>query len=74
MSFPRRFHGHRCAHDSLAITTSACDNSAVWNMTRIGNAVWTALQGFLGCRHFSQTNQLLVKSGQPPIDWQIDEV
>jgi uracil-DNA glycosylase len=43
-------------------------------MTRIGNAVWTALQGFLGCRHFSQTNQLLVKSGQPPIDWQIDEV
>jgi uracil-DNA glycosylase len=31
------------------------------------------LQGFLGCRHFSAANKLLVQSGQPPIDWQIDE-
>jgi uracil DNA glycosylase len=32
------------------------------------------LQGFLGCRHFSATNKLLVQSGQPPVDWQIVEL
>jgi len=37
-------------------------------------AVSLADQGFFGCRHFSQTNKLLVQSGQPPIDWQIDNV
>lgn len=28
--------------------------------------------GFFGCRHFSQTNQILKENGQQPIDWQID--
>lgn len=26
-------------------------------------------RGFFGCRHFSKTNELLVKSGKKPIDW-----
>ena len=26
---------------------------------------------FFGCRHFSKTNDFLVKNGQSPIDWQI---
>jgi uracil-DNA glycosylase len=26
---------------------------------------------FLGCRHFSQTNALLVQQGKEPIDWQL---
>lgn len=26
---------------------------------------------FLGCRHFSKTNQLLQQQGQSPIDWQL---
>jgi uracil-DNA glycosylase len=26
---------------------------------------------FLGCRHFSQTNNLLVQQGKEPIDWQL---
>jgi len=26
-------------------------------------------RGFFGCRHFSKTNELLVKSGKEPIDW-----
>ena len=26
---------------------------------------------FFGCRHFSQTNQILVSEGKPPINWQI---
>lgn len=29
----------------------------------------SANRGFFGCRHFSQTNKLLERSGQLPIDW-----
>ncbi|MBR3751264.1 MAG: uracil-DNA glycosylase [Clostridia bacterium] len=31
----------------------------------------SAYNGFFGCKHFSKTNELLIKSGQPPIDWTI---
>jgi uracil-DNA glycosylase len=31
----------------------------------------SAYKGFLGCKHFSKTNQLLMKSGLEPIDWKI---
>lgn len=30
----------------------------------------SAHRGFLGCHHFSQTNQLLIEQGLTPIDWQ----
>ncbi|OOF24280.1 uracil-DNA glycosylase [Salinivibrio sp. IB574] len=30
----------------------------------------SAHRGFLGCRHFSQTNALLREQGKAPIDWQ----
>lgn len=30
----------------------------------------SAHRGFLGCRHFSQTNQILKQLGKTPIDWQ----
>ncbi|MGL4827737.1 MAG: uracil-DNA glycosylase [Vibrio sp.] len=30
----------------------------------------SAHRGFLGCQHFSQTNQLLKEQGVAPIDWQ----
>jgi len=30
----------------------------------------SAHRGFLGCNHFSQTNQILKQLGQIPIDWQ----
>jgi uracil-DNA glycosylase len=26
-------------------------------------------RGFFGCRHFSKTNELLIKTGKEPIDW-----
>ena len=29
----------------------------------------SAHRGFLGCKHFSQANKLLVKQGMSPIDW-----
>lgn len=31
----------------------------------------SAYSGFFGCRHFSKTNEILVRSGQTPIDWQL---
>ncbi len=33
---------------------------------------FSAHNGFFGCNHFIKTNELLIKSGQKPIDWQID--
>lgn len=31
----------------------------------------SAHNGFIGCRHFSKTNELLIGNGEKPIDWQI---
>jgi len=30
---------------------------------------FSANKGFFGCKHFSQCNELLIKSGRAPIDW-----
>ncbi len=32
----------------------------------------SASRGFLGCRHFSKANSLLMQAGLSPIDWNID--
>lgn len=32
----------------------------------------SAYRGFLGCRHFSKTNEFLTRNGLGPIDWQIE--
>jgi uracil-DNA glycosylase len=32
---------------------------------------YSAHTGFLGCRHFSQINKMLLQSGQEPIDWSL---
>ncbi|MDE1515141.1 MAG: uracil-DNA glycosylase [Vibrio sp.] len=34
----------------------------------------SAHRGFLGCQHFSQTNQLLQAQGMAPIEWQLPQV
>lgn len=31
----------------------------------------SAHRGFLGCKHFSKTNALLIKAGRTPINWQL---
>ncbi|MDD0824394.1 uracil-DNA glycosylase [Mannheimia sp. AT1] len=31
----------------------------------------SAYRGFLGCKHFSKTNEYLIKQGIPPINWQL---
>ena len=28
-------------------------------------------RGFFGCRHFSKTNELLIKAGKEPVDWRL---
>jgi uracil-DNA glycosylase len=33
---------------------------------------FSAHSGFLGCRHFSKANQLLISSGKKPVDWHLD--
>ena len=33
----------------------------------------SAYNGFFGCRHFSKCNEILEKSGQMPVDWQLPE-
>ncbi|MEO6327354.1 MAG: uracil-DNA glycosylase [Ginsengibacter sp.] len=32
---------------------------------------FSADKGFFGCGHFSKTNDLLMKQGEPPIDWKL---
>ncbi|MBP6431562.1 MAG: uracil-DNA glycosylase, partial [Ferruginibacter sp.] len=32
---------------------------------------FSADKGFFGCKHFSKTNELLVKDGHQPIDWKL---
>ncbi len=34
---------------------------------------FSAHKGFLGCKHFSKINQLLIQQGKEPIDWQLEE-
>lgn len=31
----------------------------------------SAMRGFIGCKHFSKTNDFLTSKGLPPIDWNI---
>ena len=31
----------------------------------------SAYNGFFGCKHFSKTNEILISSGQTPIDWSL---
>ena len=32
---------------------------------------FSAYNGFLGCKHFSKTNQILINQGKEPINWQL---
>ncbi len=43
-----------------------------WVLTAPHPSPFSAHTGFLGCRHFSKTNEFLTKMGIAPIDWKID--
>ena len=40
-------------------------------LTSVHPSPLSAHRGFLGCRHFSKTNALLVQAGKKPINWQV---
>jgi uracil-DNA glycosylase len=33
---------------------------------------FSAYNGFFGCKHFSKTNEILVKQGKQPVDWRLE--
>lgn len=33
----------------------------------------SAYRGFLGCKHFSKTNEILFETNRQPVDWQLDD-
>lgn len=33
---------------------------------------FSAYNGFFGCKHFSRTNEILIRDGQTPIDWSLN--
>lgn len=42
-----------------------------WVLTAAHPSPFSAHAGFFGCRHFSKTNQFLIRHGLSPIDWTI---
>ena len=34
----------------------------------------SAYNGFFGCKHFSKTNEILIASGQQPINWKVEKI
>jgi uracil-DNA glycosylase len=30
-------------------------------------------RGFFGCKHFSKTNEILIREGKTPIDWKLED-
>lgn len=47
------------------------DQSRHFVLTASHPSPYSANKGFLGCRHFSQANEILKSIGQTPIDWKI---
>ena len=47
------------------------DTSKHFILTAAHPSPLSAYRGYLGCKHFSKANELLVKAGEEPIDWQL---
>jgi uracil-DNA glycosylase len=45
------------------------DTSKHYILKAVHPSPLSVYRGFFGCRHFSKTNELLIKSGKQPIDW-----
>jgi len=51
--------------------SSLIDSSKHHILTAAHPSPYSANNGFFGCNHFSITNEILKKNGNPPINWQI---
>ena len=47
------------------------DNPVHTKLTCAHPSPLSAYNGFFGCRHFSKANEILIASGQKPIDWSL---
>ena len=47
------------------------DNNKHHILTAPHPSPFSAYRGFLGCRHFSKTNKILLNNNQPPINWKL---
>lgn len=47
------------------------DTNKHYILTAVHPSPLSAHNGFLTCKHFSSTNEFLIKQGKTPIDWQI---
>lgn len=43
-------------------------------LTSVHPSPLSASRGFFGCGHFKKANELLVRNGKEPIDWQIENI
>ncbi|MDD4211389.1 MAG: uracil-DNA glycosylase [Clostridia bacterium] len=50
------------------------DKSKHFVLTTVHPSPLSAYGGFLGCKHFSKTNELLKLMDKQPIDWQIENI
>jgi len=48
------------------------DQSKHFILTAAHPSPFSASNGFFGCKHFSRTNELLLKAGKTSIDWSVD--
>jgi len=48
---------------------SLIDRSKHFILKSVHPSPLSVYRGFFGCRHFSQTNKLLIQSGKQPVDW-----
>lgn len=49
-------------------------NPSHYCLTSVHPSPLSASRGFFGCGHFKKTNELLIRNGKTPIDWQIENI
>jgi len=50
---------------------SLIDTSKHFILKTVHPSPLSVYRGFFGCRHFSKTNELLVRAGKTPVDWNL---
>ena len=48
------------------------DTSRHYVLKAVHPSPLSVYRGFFGCRHFSKTNELLLKAGKEPVDWRLE--
>jgi uracil-DNA glycosylase len=51
---------------------SLIDTSRHFILKAVHPSPLSVYRGFFGCRHFSKTNELLMRAGKAPVDWKLE--